>query len=96
MNNFYKFWDKINGEMYKDIEPPVKYEFAKYIDSITNGSVNGTEDGTYELRPLTVDDMARYSAEDTVEYYKKHGKNSTKLGNQMTDDELKKHYGQTW
>jgi hypothetical protein len=38
--------------------------------------------------------MATYSAKDVVDYYKKHGKNTTKLGPQMTDDELRRHYGQ--
>jgi len=96
MDSFHKFWDKINGEMYKDVPPPVKYDFAKYMDSITAGPVNGTEDGTHELRPVTWDDTASYAAEDVLDWYKKNGKNSTKLGPQMTDSELKKHYGHTW
>jgi hypothetical protein len=97
METFHQFWDKINGKMYQDIPPPVKYDFAKYIDSITSGPVNGTEENSSsELRTITMDDMARYAAVDVEDWFKKHGKNLNKLGPQMTDAELKTHYGHTW
>ena len=86
MDSFYKFWDKINGEMYKDIPPPVKYNFAPYIDNV----------GGYELKPLSHEDTASYAADDVVNWYKTYGKNTTKLGPPMSDEELKRHYGQTW
>lgn len=92
--DFYKFWDKINGEMYKDIPRPVEYDLVDYMDTISNGSpLNGSEDGTWQLTPLSRDDTATTAAEDVLNWQKKYGKNTTKLGPQMTDDEFKRHYG---
>lgn len=97
MDSFCKFWDKVNGEMYKNVPPPVKYNMKNYLDSITSSPVNGTEDGsTSELKPLTMDDMASYARSDVEEWYAKYGTNTTKLGPPMTDQEFKQHYGHTW
>lgn len=97
MESFHQFWDKINGEMYKNVPPPVKYNFAKYMDTVSDSPLNGCEDdSTYELKPLTPEDTARYAAKDVEEWRAKYGTNTTKLGPQMTDAELKRHYGHTW
>jgi hypothetical protein len=96
MDSFSQFWDKINGPMYQNVPPPVEYDFAKYIDSITQGPVANTEDGTHELTPIIRSDTASYAAEDVLDWYKKYGRNLTVLGPQMTDAELKKFGGQTW
>jgi hypothetical protein len=94
MENFYAFWDKINGEMYKDIPRPVKYDFANYMDIISNGSpLNGTEDGTWQLTPISKEETGSYAAQDVLDWFAKHGKNTTKLGPPMTDAEFKAFYG---
>jgi hypothetical protein len=96
--NFYDFYDKVNGPLYKDgTPPPVKYEFGNYLDLISNNPrMNGTEeDSTYELKPLDLDDMKRYAADDVVDAYAKihNGKNPNRLGDPMTDSEFKKFTG---
>ncbi len=97
MDSFNQFWDKINGKMYQNgVPPPVKYNFQSYADSITKGTINGTEDGTYELRPISQEDTASYAAVDVIDWYRKNGQNTTKLGPPMTDLEFKKFFGQTW
>ena len=83
--NFYQFYDKLNGEPYSDERDPspVKYNFWDYPFQ-TSG---------HELKPLTQDDIKTTSAKDAAEWYAKHGKDTTKLGDQMTDDELRKFGG---
>lgn len=96
--NFYKLFNKLQGKPYSDSDstPPTESELLNYTDTISNNSsFSGTEDGGYELRPLTDDDMKRYATDDVVDaYYKLHkGKNPTKLGDPMSDDEFKKYHG---
>lgn len=93
--DFYQFWNKLNGEMYKDIPRPVQYDFADYMSAISpSGSpLNGSEDGTWALTPLSMDDMATTAAQDVVDWQKEFGTNTTKLGSPMTDDELRRFYG---
>ncbi len=95
--NFYDLCNKMNGVPYQNgTPPPVKYEFANYLDAITNDPrVNGTEDGSYELKPIDFDDMKRYAADDVADVYKKmHGdKSPLSLGKPMTDEELRKFTG---
>lgn len=94
MQNFKDFFDRINGESYTDIPPPVKYNFQNYTDS----PVNGTESGPWALTPLQDEDMASAAAEDVVDnYIKMHkGKNPLRLGDPMSDSEFKKFMGQGW
>lgn len=84
--------------MYKKVPPPVRYDLADYMKGVSNGSpVNGTEEkSTYELRPMSQEDMSSHAREDVEEWMKKYGQNTTRLGSQMTDAEFKKHYGHTW
>lgn len=98
MLNFYQFFNKINGEPYVDIQPPVKYDFQDYGNNLTNSPINGIEGGTHELRPLTDEDMGRYAADDVINhYYQMHqGKNPLRLGDPMSDDQFKKFCGMGW
>lgn len=94
--NFYQLYDKINGKPYQTVPPPVKYNMKNYMD-ITKNSYNSAEENSeYNLIPLSYEDMARYADNDVVNWHLKHGQNNTKLGKEMTDDELKKFYGHTW
>ena len=87
MDNFYQFWNKLNGEPYTDgVPPPVEYK----IQPMETG------DSSYELKPLTDEDMARYSDEDVaaeMERKKAAGFNPCKLGPPMSDEEFHKFYG---
>lgn len=95
MNNFHKFWDQVNGKMYNDIPRPVQYDFLDYMNAISpNGTpLNGSEDGSWELTPLSKEDMSTVAEKDVLDWQKKYGINTTKLGKPMTDDELKRFYG---
>ena len=84
--------DQINGIPYKDIPPPVNYKFADYTSDI----VNGTENGSYVLKPLSDYDMASTTHEDAAKWYLQYGKNTTRLGPEMTDRQFKDFMGQTW
>lgn len=79
MDSFYSFWDKINGS-----PPATGYELKTHEYGA----------GGHELKPLTPGDMATYAAEDVEDWLVKYGKNTTKLGPEMTDDEFRKHHGQ--
>lgn len=87
MDNFCQFWNKVNGEPYKDgVPPPVEYK----IHDMETG------DSGYELKPLTDEDMARHSDEDVaadMEAKKAAGFNPCKLGAPMSDEEFHKFYG---
>jgi hypothetical protein len=96
--NFYDFYEKLQGEPYSDerTPPPVPYKFADYRDQISSSNSFNDESGDYSLRPLDVDDMARYATKDVEDHLntlKKTGWNPTKLGSQMSDEEFQKHYG---
>ncbi len=96
MMNFYQFYDKLNGKPYEDgVEPPADYNME---DLHCVDRISGPETNSYELKPLTADDMSQASAEEVAaNYVKLHkGKNPLSLGKQMTDEELSKFYGQTW
>lgn len=94
MDSFQKFWDKINGKMYKDVPRPVKYDFANYMDAITSSSpLNNCEDGTWELSPISQEDTARYGADDVENWMKNYQKNTTKLGDPMSDEDLRRFMG---
>jgi hypothetical protein len=95
MESFYTFWDKINGKPYKDVQPPVKYNMPNYLD-LDSDKMNGSEDGTWALKPLSQEDMSTTSSEDVLDWQAKYGTNTTKLGKEMTDDEFKKFHGHTW
>lgn len=95
MDNFCQFWNRLNGEPYTDGVPaPVKYDLA----TMDVGQVCGTTNGSHELRPLADEDMGTYAADDVVAHYVAlhKGKNPLRLGDPMSDEELKKFYGQTW
>ena len=88
MQNFDQFFNKVNGEMYKDVPPPVHYQLADY----------GISPSSYHLKPLTDEDMARYGAEDVANHYSDlhQGKNPTRIGDPMSDSDFKKFFGHTW
>jgi hypothetical protein len=97
MKSFHQFWDRINGEMYKSVPLPVKYKMNNYLNGLTSGPLNGSEENSsYELRPLSQEDMASYARPDVEEWYAKYGQNTTRLGKEMTDAEFKRFYGHTW
>jgi hypothetical protein len=96
MKSFHAFWDQINGKMYENVPPPVKYDMGNYMD-MTTSPLNGSEEGsTWALRPLTRDDTASHAADDVLDWQKKHGRNTTKLGDPMSDAEFAKFHGMTW
>lgn len=70
------------------------YNFVDYTSSY--GVINGPENGSYELKPLSDNDMARTDREDVEKWYLQHGKNTTRLGPEMTDRQFKDFMGQTW
>ena len=97
--NFYQFYNKLNGTPYeKDIPAPVKYDLDDYASQITKGQVNnvdsidGNQKGTWELTPLTADDFQRAGAEETADWYAKHGKKRL-LGPPLDDEGMKKYRG---
>ncbi len=88
MDNFYQFWNKLNGEPYEDgVPPPAEYDIK---------DMEAGEDSKCELKPLTDKDMVRYSDEDAqadMEAKKAAGFNPCKLGAPMSDEEFHKFYG---
>lgn len=98
INTFDQFYDRINGEMYKDVPPPVQYDLASYALQITSSPISNVEGGGHELRPISDEDMGRYAADDVVDHYAKmhKGKNPNRLGKEMTDGQFKKFMGHTW
>lgn len=100
MMNFYQFFDKLNGKPYEDGVPaPVSYDFLDYVKGITpsNTPMNNVEGkSSYDLIPLDLDDMAPSVRQSPEEYAQLHKGKKMGLGEPMTDDDLKKFYGQTW
>ena len=71
--------------------------FYQFWDQLNPNDEDGTpKQSTYELKPLTPEDMCQTSQEDGVkEFLRLHkGKNPCALGKPMTDEELEKFYGQ--
>lgn len=93
MDSFHAFWDRINGKMYRN-GGPTQYHLASYADAVTTGPINNTEDGDHNLRPLSHEDMGRYGADDVLAYNAKNARNTTKLGDPMSDMDFKKFLGQ--
>lgn len=97
MYTFDQFYESINGELYKDVPPPVQYDLASYSLQITSSPISNVEGGGHELRPLSDEDMGRYAADDVVDHYTKiHKKNPLRLGKPLTDGQFKKFMGHTW
>lgn len=99
MMNFYQFWDKLNGKPYENVPEPTPYAFNDYVKDMTKTPVNGTENGTWDLMPLTQDDMKQAASDDVadhIEQLRKSGHNPTRLGKPMTDEEFAKFYGKGW
>lgn len=88
--DFYQFYDKINGKIYEDIPPPTKYNFLDYLK---DSSINKEKDNNWQLKPLTQDDMKTTAVEDALDWYAKHGKNTTRLGEPLDDEGFKKYMG---
>jgi hypothetical protein len=65
--------------------------FAKFWNEIEQ--IKGINDEG-KLTPLSQEDMGTTSQEDVANWMHAHGKNTTKLGNQMSDEDLRKFYGQ--
>lgn len=88
--DFYQFYNKINGVPYSDpaTPPPSSYNFLDYAKQLTNSPINGIEGGTYELTPLSQEDMSRYADEDVVTNI-----NTTQLGEPLDDEAFKKYHG---
>ena len=71
--------------------------FYQFWDQLNDKpSEDGNPSSSYELKPLTPEDMCQTSEEDGVkEFLRIHkGKNPCALGKPMTDKDLKKFYGQ--
>lgn len=98
MQDFDSFFSQKHGPSLA-FPPPIQYSFVDYVDQVTSSPINGTEEGsTYELKPIQDEDMARYAADDVVQHYTMmhQGKSPSRLGNAMSDEQLKKHMGHTW
>lgn len=95
MISFHKFWDKINGKMYRR-GGPTRYDLADYASEITSNPINNIEGGSdYNYRLMSWEDMGRYAADDVIDQYGKiHTKNPLRLGEPMGDGDLRRHYGQ--
>lgn len=83
METFLQTWDRINGEPYTNgTPPPVHYNMPTYdVDP----------QDKLELRPL--DYVARPATEAEVAANLRKKGNTTRLGPQMTDDEMAKFFG---
>ncbi len=94
MKSFYQFWDKVNGEMYKNVPPPVQYNFQK----MDYAAGNSADSDNSQFKPITDDEIARYGGQDVMLGYISHhnGNNPLRLGKPMTDFEFPKFYGQEW
>ena len=89
--DFYQFCDKINGRMYEDgVPPPTKYNFLDYLK---DSSINQERGNNWQLTPLTQDDMKTTSRDDAAEWYARHGINTTKLGDPLDDEGMKRYMG---
>lgn len=98
MKSFIDFCTQINGEMYKNVPPPVAYDLEDFASTLTSSPINGTETGSHELIPLTDEDMARYGADDVSQHYAHmhNGQSPSRIGEPMTDSEFKKFMGHSW
>ena len=100
--NFYQFYDKLNGTPYENdesteqpqVEPPTPYHFMDYLQSVSNGNnFSGVENGgSYDLKPLTDEDMAQAAEEDVMDFMKQRG-NTTRLGDPLDDEGMRKYTG---
>lgn len=60
-------------------------DFFKFYSQLDSPS-----DPAMELKPLSDDDMKTTAREDAIAWYLKHGKNTTKLGSLLSDEEFQK------
>ena len=97
--DFFQFFDKINGKPYEDGTPaPAKYNFLDYAKQVTSNHISNTEEGggVDLFKPITDDDLKTTSSEDMNQWMRKHGTNTTRMGDPLDDEGLKKYTGQTW
>lgn len=71
--------------------PPVEYDLAPYQITSNMDNMNTEKNGNWELTPIAHAEIA--SVEKVGEWMSKHGRNTTKMGKPMTDDEFNAHYG---
>lgn len=98
MLSFYQMCDKVNGKPYENIPAPVPYKLKDYGKELTSNPVGNTEEGNWELKPLTDDDSKRYAADDVVNHYLQlhQGRNPSRLGPPMTTKQFKDFLGHDW
>ena len=75
------------------VPPPVKYDLKDWEFGSDNKRINSRDRPVKEWMPLELEDLATTSKEDAVAWLAQHGKNNTKLGQQMTDEELHAFFG---
>lgn len=92
--NFYQFYNKLQGKAY-DNNVPAPLEIQDYRSQITAGkkfngvdSIDGEQKSSWELTPLTDDDMATSSREDSLPT-----RNTTALGAPLDDEGMKRYTG---
>jgi hypothetical protein len=82
------------------VPPPIRYNFLDYASQVSRDSLGNVENSSsWKLKPLSQEDMARYSCDDVakhIERLKDSGHNPTKIGEPLSDEEFKRYIGQTW
>lgn len=91
--NFYQFYNKLQGKPYEHGSAPNQGNIGSYVDEITTKSKVNDERGNWELTPLEDEDMRTASAEDVLAWQAKHGRNTTRLGEPLDDEGLKRYTG---
>jgi hypothetical protein len=71
--------------------PPVEYDLADYQITADMDTINTEKNGRWDLTPIPDLGIASQSAQ--ADWMTKHGKNTTKLGKPMSDEEFQAHYG---
>lgn len=71
--------------------PPVEYDLAPYAITSDMSTIQSRDNGDWALKPIPNLGIASQSA--VADWIGKHGKNTTKLGPPMSDEEFHAHYG---
>ena len=84
MKTFLQYYDAM-------FPPPVEYDLKPYQITANLDDINSEKSSGYELKPIP--DLGIASVSAVGDWMSKHGRNLTKLGKPMTDDEFNAFYG---
>jgi len=99
--NFYDFYDKLNGGLYRRTPPPVKYDLEDYRDLITNKPESVvTTDGrgaahVEDWETIGDEEMGTTPEDAVIDFMNQRG-NTTKLGKPLDDEGMKRFTGMNW